>query len=100
MNFSMGHNKFSDWFPEEMAKLRGAKELDENNIDCKPPWVPTEEALPMDIPDAVDWVKAGKSTPIKDQGTCGSCWAFATTSSVESASAIFGSLGLVALSEQ
>ena len=39
------------------------------------------------------------TTPVKDQGQCGSCWTFATTSTVESANAIFGS-GLVSLSEQ
>jgi len=39
------------------------------------------------------------TTPVKDQGSCGSCWTFATTGTVESANAIFGS-GLVSLSEQ
>jgi len=29
------------------------------------------------------------TTPIKDQGHCGSCWTFATTGTVESANAIF-----------
>lgn len=51
------------------------------------------------LPDSVDWVKAGKTTPIKDQGSCGSCWAFAAVSSVESAHAIRDN-DLVALSEQ
>jgi len=53
----------------------------------------------FDIPNELDWSNVGAVTPVKDQGQCGSCWAFSTTGSVESAFYLkTGSL--VSLSEQ
>ncbi|NP_001304248.1 vignain precursor [Vigna radiata] len=51
------------------------------------------------VPASVDWRKKGAVTDVKDQGQCGSCWAFSTVVAVEGINQIKTDK-LVSLSEQ
>jgi len=77
-----GINKFSDMSVEEFKSVV----LMKNPIT--PTRVPGVETLKPKttgaLPTSFDWRIKGAVTPVKDQGQCGSCWAFSVTENVES----------------
>jgi KDEL-tailed cysteine endopeptidase len=90
--FTVGHNMFSTWTQEEYRKLLGAK----------PIGVLEDGAEKLDesaLPASVDWRTKGAVNPVKNQGQCGSCWAFSATAAVEGHNFIQTG-NLLSLSEQ
>jgi inhibitor of cysteine peptidase len=99
------HAKLSVWLPSVNPSI----EISNPNPVAPKPDVSAADASTPDpyaalpaitLPSSLDWRTAGiVPTMIRDQGGCGSCWAFATVGSMESAIAKAGG-GLQDLSEQ
>jgi C1A family cysteine protease len=98
-NFTLEVNHFSDLTPEEFKKYYTNPLLESNRYGCKSFSSAVVNSNTDDLPVSIDWRKKGAVTSVKDQGQCGSCWAFSSTAATEGAWAI--STGeLIDLSEQ
>jgi C1A family cysteine protease len=93
-NFTMGLNLFADLTPTEFKSKYLKSHYTQGQRKCL-----SYNTISLSDPLSIDWVENGVVNPVRDQGQCGSCWAFATTANAESVWAI--SMGdLYDLSEQ
>merc|ERR1712183_130726 len=93
----LGATVFSDLTLEEFQALpiRGLTESAASGL----PSVGVHEYNGETLAAAIDWTTKGAVTPVKNQGQCGSCWAFSTTGGLEGAWQL-STGNLVSMSEQ
>lgn len=95
-SYTLGVNEYADWSNEEYRQFMTAYKPSNSSLLSAATFMAPSN---VQVPDQVDWRKEGYVTPVKNQGQCGSCWAFSTTGSLEGQN--FKKTGkLVSLSEQ
>merc|ERR1712055_787500 len=86
--WKMGVNQFSDLNQAELKSLwttQGYKMMPMSGAEGPSQ---TEVMRAHELPESIDWREKGAVSAVKNQKSCGSCWAFATTEQVESFAAI------------
>ncbi|KAG5543121.1 hypothetical protein RHGRI_016016 [Rhododendron griersonianum] len=100
-SYTLSLNAFADLTHHEFKASRlGLSSSDDlKRFDYFRSSILEELSAVADVPSSVDWRKSGAVAGVKDQGSCGACWAFSATGAIEGINKIVTG-SLVSLSEQ
>lgn len=96
--YTLAMNQFGDLTDEEFNQRYNTYRMDQRE-PSDVLFAPSPGFVPSNATMAVDWKEQGVVTAVKNQGDCGSCWAFSATGSLEAQHNLTGK-PLVSLSEQ
>lgn len=110
ISYTLGLNEFADLTTREFLSQRTGyrnEDADVSNrqLSMKGVKVPEDyktqfpHGAAAEVPKALDWREHGVVSEVKNQGQCGSCWAFSATGAIESLTKIVTG-NMTTLSEQ